>query len=121
MRAPPAGRPTPKLAGDRPKERRAPTRRLDRPLLCFNLAGTHELILDGGLVSEVVRRSGTMVWNLVFQFWALLGWSIAFLSFCTAPRAVGSIYRATHCLFCSSPSLYVLCHWLGEHFSYRTK
>ena len=70
MRAPPTGRPTPKLAGDRPKERQI----LDRPLLRFNLAGTHELILDfGGLGFEVVRRSGTMVWNLVFQYWVPLG------------------------------------------------
>ena len=37
MRAPPAGRPTPELAGDRPKKRRAPSRELDRPPLFFNL------------------------------------------------------------------------------------
>ena len=71
---PSTGRPTPKLAGDRPKERRAPAQRLDRLLLRFNLAGTHELILDfGGSGFEVVRRSGTMVWNLVFQYWVPLG------------------------------------------------
>ena len=35
MRAPPAGRPTQELAGDRPEERRAPTQELDRPPLYF--------------------------------------------------------------------------------------
>ena len=72
-------------------------------------------------MSEVVRRGGTKVWNLVSQYWVLLGLSIAFLSFCTAPRAVGSLYRATLWLFCPSPSAYVYCHWLGEHSSCRTQ
>ena len=35
MRAPPAGRPTQELAGDRLKHRRAPTQELDRPPLYF--------------------------------------------------------------------------------------
>ena len=76
MRAPPAGRPTPELAGDRPKKWRAPTRELDRPPLFFNTVGTHEFILDfGGYMSEVAHGSGTMVHCLV----------IMFLSFSSAP------------------------------------
>ena len=60
---PPAGRPTPELAGDRPKKRRAPTLELDRKLVFFNTVGTCVFILDlSGYVSEV---SGTMVWGLV--------------------------------------------------------
>ena len=54
VRAPPAGRPTPKLAGDRPKERRAPTPELVRLPVFFNTLGTHEFIPDfGGFMSEV--------------------------------------------------------------------
>ena len=76
LRAPPTGRPTPELAGDRPEERRAPTRELDRPPLFFNSVGTHEFILDfGGYMSEVAHGSGTMVQCLV----------IMFLSFSSAP------------------------------------
>ena len=37
---PPSGQPTQELADDRPKERRAPTQELDRPLLFFYTAGT---------------------------------------------------------------------------------
>ena len=73
MRAPPAGRPTQVLVGDRPEERRAPTQELDRPLLFFNTVGTHVFILDfGSYVSEVVCGSGTMVWGLVFRCWTQL-------------------------------------------------
>ena len=72
MRAPPAGRPTPELAGDCFEE-------------LFNTVGTYVFILDfGGYVSEVPRGSGTMVWDLVFVFWALLAWFIAFVSFSSA-------------------------------------
>ena len=86
VRAPPAGRPTPELAGDRPKERRAPTQELDRPPLFFNAVGNHVFILDfGGYVSEVVRGSGTMAWGLVFLYWTALGWFIACLYFSSAP------------------------------------
>ena len=41
-RVPPGGRPPKELAGDRPKNRRAPTQRLDRQPFFFNLS------LDGG-------------------------------------------------------------------------
>ena len=86
MRAPPAGRPTPELAGDRPKKRRAPTLELDRPLVFFNTVGTCVFILDlSGYVSEVAHGSGTMFRGLVLVFRFPLEWFIAFLSFSTAP------------------------------------
>ena len=64
---PPQGRPTPGLAGDCPKDQRAPTQGLwaGRGYF-FNTVGTHVSILDfGGYVSEVVRGSGTRVGALV--------------------------------------------------------
>ena len=71
MRAPPAGRPTQELAGDRPEERRAPTQELDRPLLFFYTAGTFVFFLDfSGIVSEVARGRGIYVGvtiGLVYQ------------------------------------------------------
>ena len=86
MRAPPAGRPTPELAGDRPKKRLAPTLELDRPLVFLNTVGTCVFILDlSGYVSEVAHGSGTMFWGLVLMFRFPLEWFIAFLSFSTAP------------------------------------
>ena len=94
MRAPPAGRPTQELAGDRPKERWAPTQELDRPLLFFNTVGTHVFILDfGGYVSEVVRGSGTMVWGLVFRCWTQWLWVLAFFlrAFLTSSYSVASL------------------------------
>ena len=68
---PPPGGPTQELAGDRPKERRAPTQELDRPLFFFNTAGTFVFFLDfSGRVSEVARGRGIYVGvtiGLVYQ------------------------------------------------------
>ena len=63
VRAPPAGRPTQELAGDRPKERRAQTQELDKQAVTFfYTVGTLVFILDFvGYVSEVARGRGTYV------------------------------------------------------------
>ena len=78
MRAPPAGRPTQELVGDRPEERRAPTQELDRPLLFFNTVGTHVFIL--GLWQLRVR-------GRVWQWYNGLGLGISLLD------AIGMVSR----------------------------
>ena len=57
-RAPPAGRPTPELAGDRPKGRRAPTQELDRYHNIFNLdLSDHVSEVDSWKSLTACRRS----------------------------------------------------------------
>ena len=79
----PAGRPTQELAGDRPKERRAPTQELDRQaVIFFYTAGTFVFILDfSGYVSEVARGRGTYVGGsvgLVYHVPIVLSLAIVF-------------------------------------------
>ena len=58
MRAPPAGRPTPGLAGDRPKERRAPTPKLDRCSLWYFLTSTSAVTCPRSVRHVALRRVG---------------------------------------------------------------
>ena len=90
MRATPAGRPTQELAGDRPKERRAPTQELDRPPLFFNTVGNHVFILT---LAVTCPRSCVAVVQWFGAWYSCIG------------RHWDGLSRAYLSLFCSSPSL----------------
>ena len=66
VRAPPARRPTPKLAGDWPKERRAPTQRLDRCRLRYFLTSTSTTACPRSVRGDLLRRVGDQLVRLPF-------------------------------------------------------
>ena len=81
MRAPPAGRPTQELVGDRPEERRAPTQELDRPLLFFKHC-RHPRVLFGLWQLRVRGR--------VWQWYNGLGLGFSLLD------AIGMVFSHTY-------------------------
>ena len=92
MRAPPAGRPTQELAGDRPEERRAPTQELDRPLSYF-------LTLSGSSVCALPLRvtCPRSLTRLVVRRWP--GWTSSGTGF-TNDGSCGLRAVVEHCLPC---------------------
>ena len=66
MRAPPAGRPTPKMAGDRPEERRAPTQELD---LMAGAPCNYSFNITGAVTLASMRTF--TVWEVVVRSWVV--------------------------------------------------